>query len=379
MKQKKIRLWTRFERWCKHHFLRHFERRWGRSTLAPEQFDKSSVNKILIIRQHDQIGDFILSTPALRAVRESFPEAFIALAVRPYFAPAAMHNKYVDQVIVTYERFGDLSLLRLRRFKKDIHQGFDLAVLLNTVSHSLTSDLVAHWSGARWVLGPDHLPFGGTTRNFFYNFLAPYPDVKCHQSLRNLEILSYLNISTDNPRVNMTLLPEETAWADEFLLQHGRDAKRPLITIQAGAAKAGNRWPMEHFAKAASQLADEFGAQFVLTWGPKEAAIGEELTRQIEPHVLFGGLLDLRKTAALFSRSDVVLCNDTGVMHLAAAVEAPLVAIFGPTDPAEWKPIGDEFIAVRAEDHQTASVTPEMVVVAARQIIIKRRGFERAA
>lgn len=373
MKQKKIKLWTRIERWCKHHFLRYFERRWGLPTLVPEQFDKTSVKKILVIRQHDQIGDFLLSTPALRAVRESFPEAFIALVVRPYFAPAALHNKYVDQVIVTYERLSDLSLSRLLRFKKEIRRGFDLAILLNTVSHSLTSDLVAHWSGARWVLGPDHLPFGGTTRNFFYNFIAPYPDVKRHQSLRNLEILFYLNIRTDNARENMTLLPEEIAWADDFLIQHGRDAKRPLIAIQAGAAKAGNRWPMEHFAEAANQLAAEFNAQFVLTWGPKEAVLGEELTKRIKAQVLFGGLLDLRKTAALFSRSDVVLCNDTGIMHLAAAVGAPLVAVFGPTDPAEWKPIGEEFVAVRAEDHLTASVTPEMVVKAARNLLASRR------
>lgn len=371
--RKKVKRWTRFERWAKHRLLRYFEKSLGRKPLSPSEFDRSAVKKILVIRQHDQIGDFILSTPALRALREHFPEAYIALVVRPYFAPAALHNRYVDQVIVTYERLSDLSFSKIKQFLGEIRQGFDLTVMLNTVSHSLTSDWVAHLSRARWVLGPEHLPFGGTTRNFFYNLIAPYPDVKRHQSLRNLEILAYLDIRTDDPREHVTLTAEEKAWANVFLEQNGREERRPLIALQAGAAKAGNRWPVEHFAETANRLAADFGAQFVLTWGPKEAALGETLRGMIHAPVLFGGLLDLRKTAALFQCADLVLCNDTGVMHLAAGVGAPLVAVFGPTDPAEWKPIGDDFIAVRAADGQVASVTPEMAIAAACNLLERSR------
>ena len=373
MTPKKIKRWTRIERWAKHRLLRYFEKSLGRKQLSPSDFDRSAVRKIVVIRQHDQIGDFILSTPALRALRENFHDAYIALVVRPYCAPAALHNRYVDQVIVTYERLIDLSIAGIRQFLREIRQGFDLAVMLNTVSHSLTSDWVAHLSRARWVLGPEHLPFGGTRRNFFYNLIAPYPDVRRHQSLRNLEILAFLGIGTEDPSEHVSLLPTESAWADEFLERRGRERSRPLIAIQAGAAKAGNRWPVECFAETANRLAAEFGAQFVLTWGPKEGALGETLRQMIDAPVLFGGLLDLRKTAALFRCADLVLCNDTGVMHLAAGVGAPLVAVFGPTDPAEWKPIGDDFIAVRAADGQIASVTPKMVVDAARNLLERSR------
>lgn len=373
MMTKKIKRWTRFERWCKHHLLYLFERSLGKTPLELHHFDKTLIKKILIIRQHDQLGDFLLSTPVLRAVRENFPQSFIALVVRPYFAPVALNNRYVDQVIVTYERLAQLRLSRLRQFWREIRQGFDLAVMLNTVSHSLTSDWIVQLSRARWVIGPDHLPYKGTTRNFFYNFLVPYPTETGHQSRRNLDILRPFGISTANERENMTLLPEEHNWAEAFLQERGRDRNRPCIAVQAGAAKISNRWPVDNFAQAASRLAEQYHAQLLLTWGPKEIELGERLKAGIKGQILFGGFLDMRKTAALFAQADVVLCNDTGIMHLAAAVGTPLVAVFGSTNPDEWKPIGDEFVAVRADDHQIDSVTPDMMVAAASQLLQRKR------
>lgn len=351
-------IWNNIEQFYKKHGLRWLEKVLGKRALAPSSVDPSSIRRILVIRQHDYLGDFLLATPVLRALRERFPDAHIGLIVRDYFADAASGNRFVDEVIVIPGIIRTSSFLGLFR---RLRANWDLAVVLNTVSHSLTSDLLAYFSTATFVLGSDHRVFPGCKANFFYNLRSPYPDGERHQTERNLDIVRFIGADTADLTEVMHLSGSETAAAQKVMAQMGIADDKPIAGLHLGAGKLQNRWPVERFVDLAGKLRLK-SVQVVVFWGPTEGNLGEEFMRRcsfsqaaIQPE-------GLRALAAYFRNCDACVCNDTGVLHVCAAVGTPLVGIFGPTDPKEWKPLGEKFSAVQGKDGTTASVSSDDVL-----------------
>jgi ADP-heptose:LPS heptosyltransferase len=148
--------------------------------------------------------------------------------------------------------------------------------------------------------------------------------------------------------------------------------------MHIGAGKLKNRWPAERFAGLARQLRDREGARIVLCWGPRESDLAAEFSRNVDFDVMKVAPGGLRRLAAFLTMCDLLICNDTGIMHLAASVGVPLVAVFGPTDPVEWKPVGDSFAAVRGADETVGSVTVEEVLQIACAMLRERRNARPA-
>lgn len=337
------------------------EKGFGRKELSPTEVDLSRIKRIFVIRQHDQLGDFLLSTPVLRALREKFPESHITVLVRGYTREAALHNQFIDDVIFLPESGYNYSLGWLKEFWKKLRRGYDLTIVLNTVSHSLSSDILSFLSKPRYSLGSEYSIFSGCERNFFYNLIAPYEAGEKHQTERNLDIVRYIGIDTEFRSEHMTITDEEKAWAIEFLKGKGTEKREQLVGFHPGAGKIENRWQVEKFVAVAKNL---FENEYVpvFFWGPNEKELGESLIAQLNFKPVVCDALNLRQFAAAVQQMKLFLCNDTGVMHVAAAVGTPLIAIFGPTEPAYWKPLGEQFIAVRTEDQQCHSVSMEMVL-----------------
>ncbi len=357
-----MKLWNRIEQAFKRTGLSIFEKWLDRGFVSPNLLNLYAIRRVLVIRQHDQLGDFLLATPVLRALRQFFPQAHIAVLARSYTAEVVYNNQYIDDVIVFPEKGYLWTPAKLWRLVAGLRRGWDLTVVLNTVSHSLTSDMLAHFSGARYILGSEHRVFPGCRRNFFYNLVARYFNQPKHQTERNLDIVRHLGIDTDDRSEVMTLTAQDKLLARNFLRQHSIGDNEVVVAIHPGAGKQQNRWPVEQFAELATALHRQFAVRLIVTWGPKEKDLGLDLRRRLpfEPIVVHG--LSLRQLAALLSQTDVFVCNDTGVMHLAAAVSTPLVAIFGPTDPNEWKPIGKKFIALRGEKQRCENIDVQQVL-----------------
>lgn len=353
------------EQFFKKHFLYLLEKILGKPMLKPSAVDLQAIKRILVIRQHDQLGDLLLSTPVLRALRAHFPQAFIAVMVRNYTFEVMQHNACIDQVILFREKIGSYSYRWLRQFCQQLFAGYDLTIVLNTVSHSLTSDLFAWLSRARFILGSEHLKFPGSQRNFLYNLLAPYDEKTKNQTERNLDIVRYLAVNTSDLGEMMTLRPAEIRWARRVL----KKTDELVIGVHPGAGKLPNRWPIERFKALILALQEHYRPLFVLSWGPKEQDLGQELLGIPGIRYVLANNLKLRQLAAIMAQMDLFFCNDTGVMHLAAAVETPLVAIFGPTDPEQWKPPGDRFIAVRHPSNRCEEVALDQVLAAGKRLL----------
>lgn len=361
--------WRSVEQYVKKNKLPVLEKFFRRPGVNPSLVNFGTFRRILVIRQHDQLGDFLLSTPVLRALREQFPQAHIAVLVRSYTADVAQHHEFINELIVLRERLAGWSFGRCRQFVRQVRGGFDLAIVLNTVSHSLTSDLLAHFSRSKYVLGSEHLRFPGCSRNFFYDMEAPYREQARHQTERNLDIVRYLGIDTQDRREVMHLLPEELAAGRQFLHEQGMADGDLVVALHIGAGKMRNRWPAERFAGLATMLHTEYAAKIVAMWGHREEKLGARLLSALDFDPIVAKGMRLRQLAAVIANSRILICNDTGVMHLAAATGTPLVSIFGPTNPGEWKPIGDRFLAVRSASHNSEDVSIEIVLDAIRNLV----------
>jgi heptosyltransferase-2 len=364
-----VTLWNRIEQHFKGNYMGWLEKIFRKDLLQPYQVDFAGMKRILVIRQHDMLGDFLLATPVLRGLRQYFPQAHLGVLVREYFADAVIYHPFVDEVLIFQEHGTNWTAQRMRFFWQQLRNQWDLAVVLNTVSHSFTSDLLAHFSGARYILGSEQRVFPGCSGNFFYNLIAPCSENEKHQSERNLDIVRYIGVETDDTSEVIHVLDTEREAARAMLKKTGLRYNRPIIGMHVGAGKLMNRWPVNRFADLAQRLHDRCGAEIVLFWGSKETSLSLQFRQAVKFEPVKIAPTGLRELAAFFTQCDAVICNDTGVMHICAAAGVPLVAVFGPTNPKEWKPIGDKFLAIRGEGHETEDVSVEQVLTALSQLL----------
>jgi ADP-heptose:LPS heptosyltransferase len=334
---------------------------WRRRSLTPDELLALRPARILLVRQHNQMGDMVCATPCFRAVAETWPDAEIALVTAPVNHQVVAHDPHLDRIFLFSQRLwrapGRLVafLAGLRRWRAD------LAIVLNSVSFSSTSAYLALWSGARYVVGGDSAPFGSRVAEAYSLRLPTSPELDRHAIEHSLAPLAAVGITTEDLATVVVPSPEQGTEADALiaeLLPSG-----PFWALHPGAGKAQNVWPAERFAAVARAVADQ-GIPVLVLHGPAdqdvvrafEAALAASPTNA--PVVVAPGL-SVGTSAAVIARADRFLCNDTGVMHIAGAVGTPSVALFGPTDPDLWKPPGDGVVAVRAPSQRPDPRGPE--------------------
>jgi ADP-heptose:LPS heptosyltransferase len=337
-------------------------------TYRPDEVGLESIKSILVIRQHDQLGDLLLSTPAFHALRQRFPEARIAVVVRHYTHAVLLHNPDIDQMMVFPEKLRLASPRRLWKLLKGLRQHYDLAVVLNTVSHSLSSDILAWLCGARWRLGSAEHPFPGRRGAPFYNIIAPVPAARPHETLRNLAILEYLGVKAGDLGERIGLTAQERDYGEEVLWKHHLLPEK-TIGLNLGAYKMPNRWPYQSYAALADWLVGELGFQAAVFWGPREEDLGELFLGAVNAEVTPLPGLDIRQLAGVLSHLRMVVCNDTGIMHLSAAAGTPTFAIFGQNDPEYWRPLNKNFYGVWGPDKTKASADLETVKSGIRRLL----------
>ena len=361
-------LWNRIEQLFKRRALALLEKWMERGIVRPQLMNYGSLRRILVIRQHDYLGDFLLATPVLRALRESFPQAHVGVLVRGYTAELARHNRYINELLVFEEHGWNWTPGKIWRLTAGLLRGWDLAIVLSTVSHSLTSDLLVCCARPRYILGSQDRVFPGCKRNFLYNLEAPCRDGVRHQTERNLDIVRYLGVDTADRGEVITLQPQDNLFARGFLRRHQLEEDERMIALHIGAGKISNRWPVDHFAELANRLHHEYEVRVLVAWGAREKDLGKMLLERLSFQPIILQDISLRQLASIVSLVDVFVGNDTGVMHMAAAVGVPVVAIFGPTDPREWKPLGEKIVALRSST-DCADVSVEQVQQALLSLI----------
>ncbi|MFQ5905101.1 MAG: glycosyltransferase family 9 protein [bacterium] len=323
------------------------------------EIDVDSIKRILLVKRHE-LGDFLLFSPVLPAVRRRFPDAYIAVCTRGYTKDIVTGDPLVDDVLVVHESLRDWRVKDLSRAVASFAPGFDLAVVFNIISRSFTSEMVALLSRARYRIGPADPTFPGIRSNPFCNLEVPIPPERKHMSERCLSILEPLGISMEEAAERMYV---GRGWEDEaasVLMRWGVRKQDMLFGIHPGGARVHNRWPMERYAALADRLSSLPNGKAIVVIGRGERC-GDEVARRMAAEPIICDITNIRLLAAVFKQLRIYVGNDTGLLHVAAAVGTRAVGIYGKTDPDVWKPKGSHVIAVRSEDLNINSIDLDTV------------------
>ncbi|HDN78934.1 MAG TPA: glycosyltransferase family 9 protein [Chloroflexi bacterium] len=296
---------------------------------------------ILVVKLSD-IGDVLTATPALRALRVSFPEAKIDALVPPGSAPVLANSPLADEVIVfnkfAYDHPGEalkpanlLAALRLGRELR--HRHYDAIVLLH---HLTTWWGVVKYAALALTLGAPIRAGLDNGRGFFLTHSVPDKGFGYrHEVEYCLDVVRILGAESEGQEMEFYPSDEDERWAEKAL----RGLKRPIVAIHPGSGgySPARRWDLERFAELGDRLAFEGGASIVLI-GTKADGVSKVARLMHHPHINLEGRTSLGQLGALLKRCDLFVGADSGVMHLAAAMRTPLIALFGPTNPDAWGP-----------------------------------------
>jgi len=337
--------------------------------ISTAAFRRMRFERILVVRQHHQMGDMMLATPALHALRERYPDAKIGVVTSTINREVLLNHPWVDHVFTLRKR-APLDWLRMLR---DIRRTrFDLAIALHTMSFSFTTLLLTVLSGAGVRIGSTRADIGDSLTGSYFNLTLPLPDADelaaMNEAEHNLYPLRAVGIDIDDlsPLLVPSLQNEE--WAADFA-DRAWAPGTVRLAVHPGAGKAENIWPPANFAAVVNGLAARHDLSVVAVQGPRdERTVGEFVGAVGAPASVAAGR-SIGDVAALMQRADLVVCNDTGVMHVAAAAGARTLAIFGLTDPVRWAPRCDNLSVVRSGDGTLSGVTVEAVVDAADALL----------
>lgn len=302
-----------------------------------------NINKILVIRV-DGIGDLLNSTPAISLLRENYPAAEITVLAQPLNAPVLMGNPGVDRVL-TFARDGEHRGLkaRLRFYRALRRERFQLVVAMQT---GMWPHLIAFLSGAPYRLGRYQKRFRSTLTHAWH---GKYPKGETHEVDRNLELVRLICEGEGRRKLKFHLLPNEVADAKAQLTSYGISADTFLIGIHPGGSSFDKRWPEKQYAELADRLVQQYNATILLLRGPEEEALTYNIQQAMQFPAIVHAPETIRELGALLSCCNLVVCNDSGPMHLAAALDVPMVAVFGPTDHIAWHPLSENAAIVRRD------------------------------
>jgi ADP-heptose:LPS heptosyltransferase len=273
------------------------------------------------------IGDVILTTPVVHALRKHFPDAKISyLAEKPYHS-LLFHHPDVDQVF----GFDSRSLRNQACTIRDLLRiPFDVAIDL---FGNPRSAWLAFMSGARYRIGGD---FRG--RKAFYTHKIR-DDGKPKSAIDfHLEYLRPLGIEIERSEPHIEVTEEETALAWNYLEKEGFSRNETIIGVHPGATWPAKKWPGEKFAGLANRLVTELGVKVLFTTGVGEEDLVGAVIKECSFPTASPIVLTLRQLVALIKVIHLFISNDTGPMHIAPAVGTPCIGIFGPGEPEIWFP-----------------------------------------
>jgi heptosyltransferase-2 len=335
----------------------------------------------ILIRATNWVGDAIMALPALRAVRSRFSDATIAIVARPYVADIYRNQGICDELI-GYDAKGRHAGVRGReRLAQELRaQNFDVALLLQNAFD-------AAWLA--WRAGiPERIGYARDARSLLLTKKIPAPkrgEIPAHEQFYYLELIrraGWIKSLPNETLVTLSVSDQQRSNAEQILLGAGSRQNMPRIAIGAGASYGSAKcWPPDHFSDFVNRFRLHTDADVILFGTESEQKVFDDIAAGIRgPSISLVGKTSIADLPALLSRCQLFVGNDSGAMHVAAAVGLPVVAIFGPTDPYGTAPITPRCTVVQDKpycspcflrrcpiDHRCmTAVKPEAVEAAAR-------------
>ncbi|MBI2094338.1 MAG: lipopolysaccharide heptosyltransferase II [Candidatus Omnitrophica bacterium] len=305
--------------------------------------------RLLLIRL-DRLGDVVLSIPTIEMLRRYFPHVFLAIMVRPACKDVVENHPALNELLLYDKEGTDGTWLGTVRFAKKLRRfQFDMALVLHPSSRS-------HW--IPWLA---RIPIRiGFNRKSPWLLTHRLPHEKQegqkHEALYTLGTLRIFGITPiENPPPPVIILQPAAIRRVKTLLQEaGLKTQESLIAIHPSASCISKRWMPERFAQVADWLVQNDGAKVCLIAGAEDRSLADAVARLMrQPSLNLAGKLTVAELAALLTQCRLLLSNDSGPVHVAAAVGIPVVDIFGRNQqglsPKRWGPLGKGHVVLHKE------------------------------
>jgi ADP-heptose:LPS heptosyltransferase len=295
------------------------------------------IKKVLIVRL-DEIGDVVLTTPLFRELRRNLPNAWITLVVKPEVYNLVQNCPYVNEVL-TYDWKVPKLLKPLHRHWRALclarkslwKRRFDLAILPRWDADDYHATFLVYFSGAPLRVGyservnPKKQEFNKGFDSLLTHVLVD--NSLKHEVERNLDILSFMGCKIQEKHLELWLSEEDEIFAKDILMNH-KYGGEVLIAMGIGAGIANRKWPLKLYIELGDWLIKEYNAKILIVGGSKEKELGLIFKQVVGSGVInVAGITTLRRTAALLKRCHLYIGNDSGPMHIAAAVGTPVVEL----------------------------------------------------
>jgi len=298
--------------------------------LAPARWDWQTVERVLVVRLRS-IGDTVLSTPSLFALKRFLPHASVDILLEDWVAPVLDGFPHVDNVI-TLERKSTSSRARVARQLRA--NRYDVVYNLHG---GTTATLLTRATGAKHRVGHRTYQYARLHNHLSPSSSSLWGQNKTHSVEQQLALLGWTGVPVSDRPPTQLAVTEEAAATIAARLQSAGLAAAPFAVMHPAAAFATKQWAAEKFARVADGLADR-GLRVLVITASNEAHLADELKSNASAPVEAFSDLTLPEITALLARARLFVGNDSGIAHMAAAVKTPAVVIFGSSNVAHWRP-----------------------------------------
>lgn len=312
------------------------------ATIPTKPSRLTKPNRILLVRP-DHLGDVLLTSPAIRALRAAQPNLEIHMLVGGWSGEVIAAYPEVDQVLTV--AFPGFSRTQNENWRAPYQLAYTSSVHLRRIGYgSVVIMRPDHWWGAMVA------KLAGIPERIGYDIpdVAPYLTTALtfrqeHAVEQNLRLVERWTGVLRKEQINFTfpVEPVDEDYINDYLSERGTSIDQPIYCIHPGSGTWAKQWAEEKWATVADHLTEQKGVRVVFTGGPNELPLVRRITSQMKQRaIITAGDTRLGQLAALFQRAQVVLGPDSGPLHLAVAVGTPTVTLFGPADPVEFRPWG---------------------------------------
>lgn len=342
-------------------------------TLAPRDGRRL---KIAVVKL-SSLGDVIHALPVARALRRAYPAAHLTWIVEAREYAILRDHPDLDVVMPVDTRLWRRMIWRpsgarqvwgkLVRLDRRVRASrFDVALDLQGL---IKSGILTAYTGARLRIGFGPGRAGEWPNCLFTNRHVTPPREAVHVVDQYLALLKPLGVGPATPEFHVPQRPAAERRMEDFLGEQGCKRKELLVALNPGAGRDNKRWPVSHMRALAERLGAEPDVRILLLWGPDEIHMARQIRDGLSTRPILAPPTDLDELSALLRHSALLIANDTGPLHLAAALGTPCLGLYGPTRAERNGPYGARCRGLQSPDGTMAGLDPDVVFDAAQSLL----------
>jgi lipopolysaccharide heptosyltransferase II len=297
-----------------------------------------------------------MTTPAIRAIRKRFPNSHVSLLAKPWVMPVFENSDHIDRLLIYDDKGrhkGIFGKFRLARDLKKYH--FDAAILLQNAFEAALITFLAKI--------PLRVGYSTDVRQLLLTHAVSCTDEikKKHQTDYYLNIIRGIGMKEENRRLYLELNQRDRLRAEKTLLEQHLSLDDKIVGINPGATYGpAKQWPLDRYAHLADKIQTFTRGRIIIFGGPNDRNLGKKISQKMQHRPIdLSGKTSLGEAMALIERCDLFITNDSGLMHVAAALDVPLIAVFGSTNSITTGPLSQNSKIVQVPLECSPCLRPE--------------------